>query len=297
VNTNSRTDSRPAALASVAIVTGGAMWGLYWVPVRALGDMGLAGAWPGAAIFLAAALLLTPVVVLRARSLFARWRQLALCGLFTGTAISLFTSSLGFTEIVRAILLFYLMPVWGTLLGVAFLGERLSVHRVAALALGLAGLAVVLGFGDGLPLPRGPGEWMAFVSGIAWALGSTFLYRAGEIAVPEQLVAFVLGILVATGLTLFLGGDTFGAAPDRQTLLAIAPWALAGGLYALPTLFLTIWPATILTPGRIGLLLMSEVVVGVASAAFFAGEPFGPREAIGSALIVSAGFVEVLGKR
>jgi drug/metabolite transporter (DMT)-like permease len=62
-------------------------------------------------------------------------------------------------------------------------------------------------------------------------------------------------------------------------------------------LFLTIWPATILTPARVGLLLMSDIIVGVITAAIWSGEPFGWREATGLVMIAGAGFVEVLGHR
>ena len=70
--------------------------------------------------------------------------------------------------------------------------------------------------------------------------------------------------------------------------------ALLLGALALPMLALTVWPPTILTPGRIGILFQSEVLVGVASAAIWAGEPFGWREAIGTVLIVSSALVEVM---
>ena len=66
-------------------------------------------------------------------------------------------------------------------------------------------------------------------------------------------------------------------------------------LFVLPMLVLTIWPASLLSPGRVGLLLMGDVVVGVVSAALFAGEPFGLREALGALLIIAAGAVEVGG--
>jgi len=75
------------------------------------------------------------------------------------------------------------------------------------------------------------------------------------------------------------------------------PWGLLVALFVLPTVFLTLWPAMLLSPGRVGILLMSEVVVGVASAAAFTGEPFGGREALGTALIVAAGGLDVLGRR
>ncbi len=55
--------------------------------------------------------------------------------------------------------------------------------------------------------------------------------------------------------------------------------------------------ASLLTPGRVGILLMSDLLVGVISAALYAGEPFGWREGADSLLIIGAALVEVLGKR
>ena len=58
--------------------------------------------------------------------------------------------------------------------------------------------------------------------------------------------------------------------------------------------YLTICPATVLSPGRVGMLLMVEVIVGEASAAILTDEQFGVRELAGTVLIISAGVVEVL---
>ena len=57
-----------------------------------------------------------------------------------------------------------------------------------------------------------------------------------------------------------------------------------------------VYPA-VLPPARIGVLLMSEVVVGAISAALLSGEAFGAREALGTLLIVAAALFEVLGKK
>ena len=78
-------------------------------------------------------------------------------------------------------------------------------------------------------------------------------------------------------------------------LKAVALFALLTGFFVLPMIWLTIWPATMLSPARVGLLLMTEVVVGLASAAAFSGEPFGWRESLGAALIVGAAVLELSG--
>ena len=281
---------------SLAVVFGGALWGLFWLPIRWLGDLGLQGGWPGAVIFAAMTVLLLPMIVLRRAQLRAYWRPLIGCALFTGTAFAFYSISLQLTEVVRCILLFYLTPVWSTALGLAFLGERLTLTRIAALILGAAGLLVVLGAGVQFPWPRNVGDWLALASGMAWAYGSLRLYRMGSVAIPEQILTFSIGSLVVTLSAITLGGAVFGGMPDPGALRAAAPYGVLVALYVLPMVWLTVWPTTLLSPGRIGILLMSEVVVGVASAAALSGEPFGAREALGAALIIGAGLVEVLGR-
>lgn len=288
---------RVESVASFAIIIGGVFWGLFWLPIRALGEAGLQGAWPGALVYSATALYLLPLVILRRRRFTALWRPLAVCGLFTGIGFSFYATSLLLTDVVRVILLFYLTPVWGTLLGLAILGERLTINRIVALLLGIAGLLVVLGAGTQFPWPQNIGDWLALGSGLSWAYASLRLYQMGSVAVPEQVSAFVAGGLVVSLVVAAIGGSVLGGMPSLHAFQLSTPIALATGLYMLPMLVLTIWPATILTPGRVGLLFMSEVVVGVASAALLTGEPFGLREMVGTALIVSAAIAEILGRR
>jgi drug/metabolite transporter (DMT)-like permease len=296
MSTASLWSRRPDLLPSLGIALGGVLWGLFWLPLRWLGDLGLEGPWPGLVIYAACGLVLLPFLPRRLGRLRGNVGSLALTGLFTGTAFAAYASSILLTEVVRTLLLFYLTPVWSTLLGLAFLGERLTRTRLAALILGFAGLLVVLGLGEGFPWPRNLGDWLALLSGVAWAYGSMRLYREGGLAVFEQILVFVLGGFAVLVLAILLGGEIVGPSPAGRELLEIAPHAFAISIFVLPMLFLTIWPAMRLSPARVGLLLMGEVVVGVGSAALLAGEPFGVRELLGTALILAAGAIEVLGR-
>ncbi len=288
---------RSELLPSVGIIVGGVLWGLIWLPLRALGDYGFSGAWSGAVMYMGTGLVLIPLVVIRKDRLAGIWKPLAVCGFFTGAAFSFYSTSILLTDVVRAILLFYLTPVWGTLLGLMFLSERLTLSRAIALLLGLGGLLVVLGVGNSVPWPRNLGDWLALASGLSWAYGSMKVYQAETIAPTDQILAFVLGSLFVTGLTLIIGGDAVGVIPTLASIEVVLPFAVLCALYVVPMLYLTIWPASVLTPGRVGLLLMGDVLVGVVTAALFAGEPFGLREALGTLLIISAGVVEVAGNR
>lgn len=288
--------ARPDLLPSLGIVVGGALWGLFWLPLRAIGDYGLQGAWPGALLYAICFVLMLPLVATRWRSLRTHWWPLFLCGLFTGAAFASYATSLLLTDVVRTILLFYLSPVWATLLGMLLLGERLTLVRVTALAFGFIGMLVVLGLGAQFPWPRNLGDWLALASGMAWAYGSLRLYKMGPVASFEQILSFIFGGLLVFAVALALGGGVFGANPGWPALWSAAPLGLLSVLYLLPMFFLTIWPASLLSPGRVGILLMSEIVVGVTSAALLSGEPFGFREMIGTLLILAAGVVEVFGR-
>lgn len=288
--------ARQPGFAALGLVVGGGLWGLLWVPIRAMEQTGLTGAWPGIAIYACAIALMIPILIrVKARVMAHIW-VLIPCGLLTGCAFSLYTTSLVLTDVVRSVLLFYLTPVWSTLLGIVFLGERLTPARTAALTLGLCGLLVILG-GGALRITMNAGDLMALFSGISWAIGTLFLFRAGNVAISEQVFAFICGAFLVTGLTLATGVAATGIAVTGASVVAAAPWGVITGLVLVPTLFMTIWPATVLSPARVGLLLMSEIIVGVVTAAIWSGDVFGWREAVGSLLIVSAGAVEVLGHR
>jgi drug/metabolite transporter (DMT)-like permease len=74
---------------------------------------------------------------------------------------------------------------------------------------------------------------------------------------------------------------------------AVLGWAaLAALAWLLPVTWLLLWGARFLEPGRVSLLLLFEVAVAATSAALLAGEPFGPREALGCLLILCAGALE-----
>jgi drug/metabolite transporter (DMT)-like permease len=283
------------------------MWGLFWMPVRYLEQLGVEATWAGVFIYTSTLALLSPAIWINRRNLIDNWRSLLWSGVFTGAAFGLWTISLFYTDVVRSILLFYLTPVWSTLLGLAFLRERLNLFRILGILFGLTGLVVVLGGStdavtSGTPTDlsgwiwlRNLGDWLALIAGVAWALGTMGLYRSKGITITAQLFAFMFGSLVLSLIAVWLlnGGRPPTMAADL--VVPVIGFALLTGLFVLPMIWLTVWPATLLSPARVGLLLMTEVVVGLVSAALFSGEPFGWRESLAAVLIVGAAVLELSG--
>ena len=111
------------------------------------------------------------------------------------------------------------------------------------------------------------------------------------------MISFVIGGLVISLITIFALGSydfTFVATLPYPKII---PAALIITLYAVPMIWLTIAPARILSPARVGILLMSEVVVGALTAALLSGQEFGLREAIGTMLIIAAALAEISGTK
>ena len=68
-----------------------------------------------------------------------------------------------------------------------------------------------------------------------------------------------------------------------------ATWLLVFGLVWMPlVLWLTMFGGSRLDPGRVAVLLMLEVVIGLASAAVLTHEPFGRREFVGAVFVLAA---------
>ena len=279
---------------SLALALGAALWGLYWIPVRGIENGGVDAMWIGPVIFGASVVLFVPLLLLRLKNFAAHWRHTLVPGLLTGFAFALYIASINLTEVVRAILLFYMTPLWSTLLGLVVLKERLTLNRVVALLLAFSGLYVVLALDGGLPIPHNTGDWFALLSGVCWAIGSLRLFQDGSQYIVEKVTIFVFFALLLSLLLVGLRLGDFAGLPDLDSLARGWHWIALVAVLMLPIVYLTIWPATLLSPGRVGMLLMVEVIVGVASAALLSGDPFGPREAIGALLILSAAAVEVM---
>jgi drug/metabolite transporter (DMT)-like permease len=277
-----------AWLPAGAVALCASLWGLWWLPLRALVDAGLSGPALNAALYGIASVVLLPWFWRRRARLVAGGLLLLGAGGLFGAALVSWNLALILGEVVRVTLLFYLAPVWATLLALVVLRAPVGPWRVLSVVLGLAGAAVLLGFGGGLPLPRSLGDWLGLAAGVLFALSVTLVRKGAATAGLEQtLVSFAAAALLSLALLLFLPHQS---STVEANVLAWA--ALAALVWLLPCTWLLLWGARFLEPGRVSLLLLLEVAVAALSAALLAGEPFGMREAAGCLLILAAGALE-----
>ncbi len=192
----------PAAL---ALAFNAMVWGVSWWPFRQLQALGLH---PLLATALIYALCTAVVVLLRPRALGAvlTTPSLWVVALAAGVTNAAFNWAVTVGDVVRVVLLFYLMPLWAVLLAKGLLGERITVAAMARVGLALAGAAVVL-MAEGnraWPVPTQPVEWLALLGGFSFALNNVMLRREARRQSSDSS---------ARTLAMFLGGAVLAGLP------------------------------------------------------------------------------------
>ena len=285
---------RPSgAWPAIVVAASSGAWGLYWLPLRALNEAGIPAAWVPALLYVGPFALLALTALAGRRSGFTL--RSAFTGMLAGSALALYSDSLLFTEVVRALIFFYLTPVWSTILERILLGNRISAVRLASILIGFSGMGIAVGAGfEDFLSGFNVGDAMALASGFAWAWASIRIYSGRE-GGALVLSTWFLGFGALTGLLLALSGlgEVATGALDVDRVAGLLPYLLAFGvLVVIPSVIAIMWGAKILAPGLVGILMMTEVSVGAISAALWAGEPIGLREVVGIALVTLAGVLE-----
>ena len=247
--------------AKLACLYAGGVWGLFWIPLRALEKEGINGLWVTVVYFLVPTIFLLPVGILRLKYLKLGGFNLQLTGMLSGGALMLYATSIVYTDVVRAMLLFYLTPVWGTILGRLYLNEDITPLRIFSMIIAIAGMLTIFGLGVKFPIPQNIGDWMGVASGLLWAVASTRIRLNQNASAIDMTLGFffwatVFSILIAMAL-----------APNfipiaSQVLPALPILLIFVTLFILPGTLATLWGPKFLNPGLVGLLFMTEIVVG-----------------------------------
>lgn len=264
-----------AQLASAAVLLGAALWGLYWIPVRHLEDAGIDGATTVAILNAPAGIITAIWVAATWKSQTPHWKYALVTGTIAGAALALYGVSITQTSVIRATILFYLMPIWATMIGVVWLGETADWRRWAAIFFGMTGLFLLLWSDAASELNIG--DVLAFLSGWVWAIATALMKKTGKVPIGGMLcVQFICVALAALAIGTVLGGSDWPDAENFASALTIGTLISVFGL--LPALVMIFWASQFLFPGRVGLLLMAEVVVAVISASILLPEesPPGP---------------------
>jgi drug/metabolite transporter (DMT)-like permease len=283
---------RARGWAIAALMVNAFTWGVSWWPLRQLQDAGLHPLWATVLIYgLAVALIvaLRPGAVAHLLKTPVLWVLV----LAAGTTNATFNWAVTIGDVVRVVLLFYLMPLWAVLLARLLLNERLTPMALARVAMALAGAVVVLwpaessGSG-GLPLPQSLPDWLGVIGGFSFALNNVMLRR--EAHQPEA----------ARALAMFFGGalvaGVLAAALSAQGTVPLPPapaWGWVAGALALAVFFLggnlaLQYGASRLPANVTAVVMLTEVLFASVSAVLLGAGQITPSLALGGALILGA---------
>ncbi len=278
--------------ATLASLYAGIIFGIFWIPLRALDEAGFHGPWAAMVYSALPALLVSPIYWLRRDELrMANWKPL-MGGVLGGVAMALYSLSFLYTEVMRAVLLFYMMPIWGFMLGRIVLNDPITPPRWLAIGFGFLGMGIILGTEAGLPLPKNAGDWMALGSGITFAFAAIMMLVDEKVSVWTHGANFFAVSALISGIAGFLMIGSIGA-PDWGALGSVLVWLIPVALLVtVPGGFATLYGPTKLNPGVVSLLFMLEIGVAAITATILTDEPFGARHALGVLLITCAGLFE-----
>ncbi|WP_341236720.1 DMT family transporter [uncultured Limnobacter sp.] len=296
-------ENRAWALPYLALVLNALVWGVSWWPLRELQGEGLHPLWSSAATYLLGAvamLCFMPKVL----GEFVQHKALWLLALAAGTTMVGFNWGVSIGEVIRVVLLFYLMPIWAVLLARLILKEPITGRALIRVALAFAGAVLLLSPNGtlGFPVPSNLAETLGLMGGAAFALNNILLRHQAERTAQARLFAmFVGGVVapaaVAAGLAVWLGEGN-----------SIVQWPVSPGLYGgVVLLGFTVsllvanyglqYGASRLPANVTSVVMLSEVVFATLSAILLTNEVLTPQVGIGGAMILLAAALSALESR
>jgi drug/metabolite transporter (DMT)-like permease len=284
-------------LAVFAALVNALVWGVSWLPLRWLEARGLTSLWVTFIIFSLCALAVAMTRPQSVRTFFSAPKLLWLA-MAAGMTNVFFNAALVMGDVVRAVLLFYLMPVWVVVLARTLLGERLSGAAFARMGLALAGAALVLSKGEWIaPIPRSLADWLAVGGGFMFGLNNVLLRKFSDTSDEARAFAIFVGGAVlppiAIGLLAALGTPTPTPIFAPQVMLGIAAFSVAVLIANLALQY----AAPRLAANTLSIIMISEVLFASVSSVLLGEATLTPYTLIGGTLIVSASLLAVVQKR
>jgi len=281
-------------LAVAALLSNAFCYGLSWWPFKQLQILGLHPLW---ATVLVDLLVLLGIVTWAPRVVPAFIRNPALWPLLIAAGCTNvgFNWAVTIGDVVRVVLLFYLMPVWAALLAWPLLGEKPSQRSIAFMALALTGVVLVLKTPQSpWPWPQDLADGLALMGGFSFALTNVLLRRLRQSDALATTATMLLGGALLCALAAAVGLQQGVVAPPPDLGL---DWVLGTlGLAAMIGVgnFSLQYGAARLRAQTTAIIMLCEVVFASASAVMLGAGVMTERVALGGGLIFLAALLSAL---
>ncbi|WP_418118739.1 DMT family transporter [Variovorax sp. 350MFTsu5.1] len=271
---------------ALALLLNAFVWGVSWFPFRQIAGHGLHPLWTTCLIYLAIAVLMG-MLRRHAWKGFAAFPMLLVLGLAAGFTNVGFNWAVTQGDVVRVVLLFYLMPLWSVLLAWLLLGERPTGGALARVALALTGVAVVLKApGTDWPVPSSLPDWLGVAAGFGFAVTNIALRHLREAPGESRALAMFCGCTFVAGVAALIG-TALGVfdSPLRASPGWLGWAALLGTAFVFANVCLQ-YGAARLTASATSVIMLSEVLFASVSSVALGAAEMDPRILVGGALIV-----------
>jgi drug/metabolite transporter (DMT)-like permease len=273
---------RGAALAALALIA--LVWGYNWVVLK----QGLRDAGPYE--FFSLRFVIASVCLFAALAATRRPMRLTHAGAVLATGLLQTTATFALTGWAlisgaagKSAVLCYTMPFWVILFAWPVLGERLGRAQWSALAVALAGLALLLGSG----VTAGFSELLALASAVAWAAGIVITKRL-QTRHRVDTLALSAWQSALGGAGLVLLALLFPSRPTHWTPHLIFALLYNAILVSAICWYLWFWVLARLDAGLASFGILAVPVLGVVFGVLQLGERPRPAEWAGIGLIVVA---------
>jgi drug/metabolite transporter (DMT)-like permease len=277
-----------AALPVASLLVAATLWGVSWYPLRVLESNGLQGLWITVIVYVIPAVAGSIFLYPRRWELRREPAFLFIVALGNGWCNVAFILAVLDGNVMRVLLLFYLSPVWATVLAWWLLNERLTWISLATLAVAMVGAVVMLWNPSlGMPWPTSRADWLAISSGMAFALANVAVRKTQDISIPIKNLCSWVGVAVLAGVWLLLSGA-------EQPVVSQSVWlwtVLLGPLIVFTMTFTVQYGVTKLPVHRSAVILLFELVAGAISSQLLTNEVMRMQEWGGGAIIVLAAYL------
>ena len=279
--------------AVLALLANALVWGLSWWPFRQLQSHGLHPLWSTALLYV---IIFVLMLLLRPAS----WRGMAANPVLWWLVLAAGLTNVGFNwavtvgDVVRVVLLFYLMPAWSVLVAWLLLGERPTGASLLRLGLAMVGVLIVLKTSEAAwPVPQSTPDWLALMGGLSFAITNVLLRKTADTPADARMLAmFGGGAALASAAAVIGMGQQIVPAPALA--LAGVPMLIGLCLAFLISNVALQYGAARLAASTTALVMLTEILFASGSAALLDAAEFSPRLLLGGGLIVLAALLAAL---
>ncbi len=272
-----------------ALLLAASLWGMTWIPYREFHASGLDGLSIVLLAYGAAALAWAPGLWRGRQTLTGAGRDVAWLMLTAGVSNLAFALSMIHGDVIRAMLLFYLSPMWGVLGGALLLGERLTRRRVTGLLAALSGGVFIFGQEAFAGSPLAWIDLVAVAAGFFFALGNIFSRKCAQVdAAARTALVFAGGAAISAVFMV----ATMQPWPEDVAAKALVLTAGFGVVWIGLAIWLAHAALRYIEVGRASIIMTTELFVLVLSAFWLDGAVPEWYEWVGGALIFSSVMME-----